>query len=610
MGAAVVALAVVAGGVYFAVRPDSVAGVAAPGPASAPPTDQLPSAPPPAPVVASAPEADAKSIAVLPFENRSAEKENEYFADGVHEDLLTALAKVRDLKVIARSSVLGYRDTTKRNLREIARELGVAHILEGSVRRAGGKARISVQLIDARTGAQLWAESYDRDVTDIFAVQGEVAREITSALKATLRPDEATLISRRLTSDPRAYDLYVRGRALEQNLAVFGAREEYDRITNLYASAAATDPSFMLAHVQEAIMHGTQYWFSVLDPTEERRERAFAALERARALAPDAPEVRFAQGALAYLCRNDWRAALVDFRKAQAELPNDAQLLYRMALSHRRLGEMVEAEQLLQRVVVLNPNDLRGVATLIETQLGLRRHREVVATHARFRALLAGDGQVEEFVLAAMHALSGDTDAYLRRMALVPPRPNDPHGFNHAYNLALLRGELGQAAAVLDDPRWETVLGLGGIVGEPKSLHRAQLAFLQGRTDEAKRFALEAIAYFEGRTWTERQQPVARMGIARALSCAGRHEEAWRAAQEALAQQERLDRFVLSMTRYWAGRVALAAGRPDDALAQWRAYAAKPGSWPAEVSWQLDPWWRRLRGDPRYAEIFRPLHAF
>ncbi len=559
---------------------------------------------------AAAPAVEAKSIAVLPFANISAEKDAEFFADGVHEDLLTALAKVRDLKVISRTSVLGYRDASKRNLRQIAGELGVAHILEGSVRRAGNKARITVQLIDARTDQHLWAESYDRDVTDIFAVQGEVAREITTALKATLTPDEASLISRRLTANPRAYDLYVRARSLEQNLQVFSANADYERITLLYTAAAEADPGFVLAHVQEAIAHGTQFWFASLDPSEARRQKAFAALDRARALAPDAPEVHLAQGAVAYLCRNDWRGALDEFRLAQAKLPNDAQLLYRMALSQRRLGEMAAAEQLLQRVVELNPNDVRSVSSLVETQVALRRYRDAVATHDRFRTLLALDGQAAEFRLVSEYALSGDTAAFLRAMALAPARTNDPHGLNLAYNVAFMGGDLAEAERLLRDSRWETALGLGVVVAEPKALRWAEVTSLQNRPAEAARHAAEAVAYFEGRTWTERQQSFARMGIARAWSCAGRHEEAIRIARDVLASQEQRDQFTLSMMRFWMGRILIAADRPEEVLAVWRANAAVPGSFPAVSIWLLDPYWARLRGDPRYAEIFQPVRSF
>ncbi len=600
-----VGVAVIGAGIFFFTRREA--------PAVPPPA--VVAAPAATPVKSTRAEAapaevSTKSIAVLPFANMSADKDAEFFADGVHEDLLTALAKVRDLKVISRTSVLGYRDTTKRNLRQIAAELGVAHILEGSVRRAGNKARITVQLIDARTDQHLWAESYDRDVTDIFGVQGEVAREITSALKATLTSDEATLISRRLTADPRAYDLFIQARVLDQNLGVQSSRQDYERITDLYAAAAAQDPSFVLAHVQEAISHGTQFWFASLDPTEARRAKAFAALERARALAPDAPEVHLAEGSLLYLCRNDWRGALAEFRRAQAQLPNDAQLLYRMALAQRRIGELPEAASLLRRMVGLSPNDLRGLSTYVETLLSLRRYDEVITVFERNRPLLASDNASVEYLVFARYARSQDTAAFFREYAAVPPRQNDPFGLHSRFSQAFLRGDLDEANRLLDDPRWTTVFGAGGVLAEPKALHRAEIARLQGRPADAARLADEAIAYYRAPNWTVRQQYYAKMGIARAKSCAGRHDEAVREAGEALAAIEPFDRFVLSTMRSWAARIFAAADRPDDALKVWRAYANEPGSLPTPQIWATDPFWQRLRNDARYAEIFQPVPSF
>jgi TolB-like protein len=598
-----VAVVAVAAAVYFALRPAAKPeAVAEAAPKAAP------SAPAPAP--AAAPAASEKSIAVLPFESMSADKDAEFFTDGVHEDLLTALAKVRDLKVISRSSVLAYRDVAKRDRRRIAEELGVAHLLEGSVRRSGAKARISVQLSDPRTGAQLWAESYDRDVTDIFAVQGEVAREITTALKATLTPDEASLIARRLTADPRAYDLFVQARVLDQQLGVQSSRQDYERITALYAAAAALDPNFVMAHVQEAISHGTQFWFAALDPSETRSAKAFAALERARALAPDAPEVHLAEGSFLYLCRNDWRGALVEFRRAQAQLPNDAQLLYRMALAHRRLGELKEADVLLRRMVALSPNDVRGLSTYLETLLGLRRYQEVVAVFDANRAILESDNASVEYRVFARLALTGDRAAFLREFAVVPVRRNDPFGLFGQFQHALLQGDLAAAGRLLDDDRWTTVPGPGGVVAEAKALHRAEIAQLEGRSADAARHAEEAIAYFRSRTWTPRQQFFVRIGIARALSCAGRHGEAVREAGEVLAALESFDRFVISTVRFWSARIYAAADRPEDALKVWRSYAAGPASIPTPQAWALDPFWQRLRDDPRYAEIFRPVPTF
>jgi TolB-like protein len=246
---------------------------------------------PPAAVAAPSaptPRLEAKSIAVLPFANMSAEKENEFFADGIHDDLITALAKVRDLKVISRTSTLAYRDAAARNLRKIAAELGVAAVLEGSVQRAGNRVRINFQLIDARTDAHLWAETYNRELNDIFVIQAELVQQVTGALKATLTAGEQGLLARRPTENQIAYDLYLRARLLGQSLSPGATKENYEAVIALYEQAAAADPKFALPHVQASILHGTMYWFGYMDPTLERLARVEASLAAAVRLAPDA----------------------------------------------------------------------------------------------------------------------------------------------------------------------------------------------------------------------------------------------------------------------------------------------------------------------------------
>ena len=304
---------------------------------SAPPTSEKP-----APAVPFAPD---KSIAVLPFANMSPDKDNEFFADGVHEDVITNLAKIRDLKVISRTSVLAYRDPASRNLKRIAAELGVATVLEGSVRRAGTKVRVTAQLIDARTDEHLWAETYDRDLTDVFAIQSTLAQEIAAALKANLTVGERALIADRPTQNLEAYDLYVRARAMAATGGLSGATTlaNTQRIIALLEQALAKDPAFALAYMQLSQLHGRMYWFASMDPTVERRERAKAARDAAMRVAPTRPETRMARGIYSYYCENDWAAALAEYRAAETGMPNDAFLIYSIGLAQRRLGRLTDA---------------------------------------------------------------------------------------------------------------------------------------------------------------------------------------------------------------------------------------------------------------------------
>ena len=213
-----------------------------------------------APVSTHAP-AFEKSIAVLPFENMSDAKENAFFADGVQDDILTALAKVADLRVISRTSVMGYLANAKRDLQEIGRVLGVAHVVEGSVRRDGGRVRVAAQLIDTRTNTQLWAESYDRELADVFAIQSDIAQQITKALQATLSPQEKSAIEKQPTKDLEAFDLYTRART-RRLTASFGPlyRKTMLEAIELLNQAVARDPAFLLAWCELANAHDGLYF--------------------------------------------------------------------------------------------------------------------------------------------------------------------------------------------------------------------------------------------------------------------------------------------------------------------------------------------------------------
>ncbi|MEO5961643.1 MAG: TIR domain-containing protein, partial [Opitutaceae bacterium] len=214
--------------------------------------------------------ASAKSIAVLPFENRSPEADKEFFADGMHDEVITALSKIRDLTVIARASVLAYRKPEGRNLKQIAAELGVANVLEGRVQQAGKQVKVTVELIAVRTGALLWGDSFTEDVTDVFTIQAKIAAAITSALKATLAPGEKLAIERRPTQNVAAYEFYLRAKVADGNLTPRSSREDFEQVASLYQQAVALDPEFALAYARLTHVHGLMYWFGTIDPTPAR----------------------------------------------------------------------------------------------------------------------------------------------------------------------------------------------------------------------------------------------------------------------------------------------------------------------------------------------------
>src|SRR5205807_10290971 len=268
------------------------------------------------------PQIPQKSIAVLPFENRSSDPENGFFTDGVQDEILTDLSKVADLKVISRTSVMQYKTGTKRNLREIAEDLGVAHVLEGSVQRAGGRVRVSAQLIDARTDAHLWAEHYDRDLADVFAIQSQIAEAIADQLRAKISPVEKAAIARAPTTNLNANALYVQAKELE-----FKAPQQQSLLqaVHLLDAAVARDPNFMLAYCMLGRLHLTLF-FGGYDHTPARRQLANTAIQRAVRLQPDAGEVHLALAWYAYQGFRDYDRARAELDLAQRTLPNNADI--------------------------------------------------------------------------------------------------------------------------------------------------------------------------------------------------------------------------------------------------------------------------------------------
>ncbi|PYL73267.1 MAG: hypothetical protein DMF26_14680, partial [Verrucomicrobia bacterium] len=292
-----------------------------------------------------------KSIAVLPFENLSSDKENAFFTDGVQDEILTALSRIADLKVISRTSVMQYKSGAPRNLREIGQQLGVAHVVEGSVQRAANKVRVNAQLIDARTDAHLWAQTYDRDLADVFAIQSEIAKAIADQLQAKLSPNEKKAIEQPPTTDLAAFDLYSRAKSLILTTN-FSATNDPDlrKAIELLDEAVKRDPSFFDAYCQLAYAH--VYFYGVRgDHTPARLALAEAALQAATRLRPDAAETHLARANYLYYGRRDYAGALAELEIARRALPNDPRLFELTGYILRRRGQHEEGLQNLQRAV-------------------------------------------------------------------------------------------------------------------------------------------------------------------------------------------------------------------------------------------------------------------
>jgi len=351
-----------------------------------------------------------KSIAVLPFENLSEDKQNAFFADGVQDEILTDLARVADLKVISRTSVMYYKSGIARNLREIGQQLGVAHVLEGSVQRAADRVRVNAQLVDTRTDQHLWAQTYDRDLVDVFAIQSEIAKTIADQLQAKLSPNEKKAIEQPPTTNLAAFDLYSRAKSLLLT-ASFSATNEPDlrKAIELLDEAVKRDPSFFDAYCQLAYAHETLYAVLGFDHTAARLALAEAALQAATKLRPDAGETHLARAQFLYYGRRDYAGALAELESVRRALPNDPRLFELTGYILRRRGQQEEGLRNLQRAVELDPRNLLTLQQIALSYQYLGRYGESIA--ALDRALGIVPDNVETRANRDLYALcwKGDT---------------------------------------------------------------------------------------------------------------------------------------------------------------------------------------------------------
>ena len=358
-----------------------------------------------------------KSIAVLPFQNLSDEKENAYFADGIQDDILTNLSKIGDLKVISRTSVMSYRGSGARSAREIGKALGVATLLEGSVRRIGNRVRVNVQLIDADNDEHIWAEDYDRDVTDVFAMQTDLAQKIVSTLRAKLSPSEKARLDRRPTANADAYLLFVQARDYANTPDHFS--DTALNAQRLYEQAIKLDPNFAAAFAGLSQVHSWAY--HSFDPTPARREAARLTAEKALQLDPDLPEGQLALGFSYYYGDRDYATALKHFEIAKHGLPNEAEAYLAIGAIQRRQGKWKESIANLEHAAELDPKNAQILSNLGGSYLALRDYDAADKTFDR--AIVAAPQSFSAHAFKGVVAIfaRGDTAVAESQLALVPP---------------------------------------------------------------------------------------------------------------------------------------------------------------------------------------------
>jgi TolB-like protein/Flp pilus assembly protein TadD len=551
-----------------------------------------------------------KSIAVLPFENLSDDKENEYFAAGVHNDILSNLAKVADLKVISRTSVQQFKSGT-RNLREIGLALGVAHILEGTARRAGNRIRVNAQLIDARSDAQLWGETFDREITDLFALQSELAQRISQELRANLSAREKTNLQTHPTRDILAYELFLRAREL---FHWAGSGYSYDKgadALRLIDEAIKRDPQFALAYGLASRLHSELFWFGY-DKSASRLEKAKAAADAALELQPDLGEAHLAKAFYYYYGFRQYDVAQKHVTDAIRAIPNDADVLNTAGAIARRVGRWNEAAITLEQARDRDPRNLSVLWSLFESYLALHEYTKADGT---VNDALSVSPSADFFVLARSSiALFRDGDTAPLRSALRKiPRSFDPGGATStiALRLSLMEHDVEEADRVLAACRHEKLddNGLSGVAGAldgytvPKSWYAGLIAQARGNESSAR-------AAFEQAKRAVRDDLVQSPNDAKTLAmlalihaAVGEKNEALGAATRAgellPIAKDSFDGPILATT---LAAVSAKLGEKDLAIRQLESLVGVPNG-PTPGTLRVEPEWDSLRDDPRFKKL-------
>jgi TolB-like protein len=548
-----------------------------------------------------------KSIAVLPFENLSRDPDNAFFTDGVQDEILTDLAKVADLKVISRTSVMQYKSGAQRNLREIAQQLGVAHLLEGSVQRAGGKVRVNAQLIDARTDAHQWAENFDRDIADVFAIQSEIAKAIADQLQAKLSPSEKNAIEQKPTSDVTAFDLYTRAKNILLTTS-FNANVQplYFQAVELLNQAIARDPAFFEAYCQLAYANDNLYFLGN-DHTPARLALAEAAIQSAFRLRPDAGEAHLARAENLYRGYLDYDGALAELETARKTLPNDSRVPELIGYIVRRQGKHEEAVKYLQRALELDPRNFFILEQIALSYQNLRRYPEMAAMLDRGLAIKPGDLEIR--TVRASVDLDWKADTRPLHQTIESTLATNPEAIKNVADTWFLCAIAERDPAAVE--RALVALGENNLGNDAVYLGRDVAVGLIARLtkDETKSQAAFAAARAKQEKLVQ-QQPnwgpaLCVLGLIDAGL--GRKEEALQEGRRAIELLPVAKDSIngAHMIEYCA-MIAAWVGNKDLACEQ----LAKAIKLPGTISYgqlKLLPYWDPLRGDPRFEKIVASL---
>ena len=548
-----------------------------------------------------------KSIAVLPFENLSDDKQNAYFADGVQDEILTNLAQVADLKVISRTSVMQYKSGVARNLREIAQQLGVAHVVEGSVQRSGNRVHVNTQLIDAKTDMQLWAESYDRDLADVFAIENELAERIVSQLKSKLSPKEKAAIEQKPTADLVAHDLYIRAKALIAT-ALYSTpqAESLFEAVRLLNQAIERDPAFALAYYQLAHAHDKLY-FGGVDHTPARLAMADAAIQSLARLRPDSGEAHLAVAKHLYWGHHDYDRAREELSLAKKSLPNDPLPFVLTGYIDRRQGRWSESTKSLERAVELDPQNPAVLQQIAASYDLLRRYADEARAVDRAIALTPKDAALRASRAEIELEWHADPRPLISTIeAIISEDPGETKNIAEFW----LRGSLYKrdfdaalralAALPIDGCHQQTIpfprAWCEGVVAQMRGDQAAaRAAFTSARTEAAKLVAGQP-SYAE-----------AHCVLGMADAALGNKEDAIREGRHAVELLPvTKDAIIGPLLVQNLALVYAWTGEKDLSLEQLAIAARMPG-YLSYGKLRLHPYWDSLRGDPRFEKIAASL---
>ena len=560
-----------------------------------------------------------RSIAVLPFDNISANQDDAYFADGVQDEILNNLAKIAQLKVISRTSVMQYRADTRRDLRQIASALSVANVLEGTVRRNGNRVRVSAELIDARSDNTVWADSYDRDLTDIFTIQSEVAQTIARKLTATLSPEEKKVIEQRPTDNLSAYDLYLRAKESIADADISLASGNFEKplvdAIALLEQACKLDPNFTLAYCAAAHAHDLLY--ISYDPSPNRRGWADAAIDRALRLRPDLPEAHLTYAYHLYFCYRDYERARVQLAISKPELPNNSDATELPAFIDRRQGHFEKAVQEFREALALDPRNPNPISDLAFTLYAMREFRASEEVYDQLINRVPDQPMLKiqkEWFITFMK--TGDDSAVRSAVAELPPSTATDRGVSSLnIGFALNDRDWPKAKQLLEQVKGGEIGGEDdgnfgyATVPVPAGCYSILLARLQGENPDANPSFAEAREQLSQRV---RASPgnallLSALGIVDALLARKEDsiKEARRAVEILPISKDAMDGpgvlANLAVVYAWTGE-------PDLAFEQLGVLAKTPaGVYYGQL--KADQLWTPIRNDPRFEKLLAELAA-